>query len=48
MVILEDGHPQLDVRATLEFSHAMRPLFEQAGIPLPPNISYANRSELST
>ncbi len=47
MVIFEDGHPQLDVRATLQFSHAMRPLFEQTGIPLPPNISYADRSELS-
>ncbi len=47
MVIFEDGHPQLDVRATLQFSHAMRPLFEQTGIPLPPNISYADRSELN-
>lgn len=47
MVIFEDGHPKLDVRATLQFSHAMRPLFEQIGIPLPPNISYADWSELN-
>ncbi len=48
VVILEDDHPQLDPRKTLEFSSDMRALFEEAGIVHSPNISYANRSELST
>ena len=45
-VVLEDDHPRLDARKTLEFRGDMHTLFEQAGIDHPPNISYANRSEL--
>ena len=46
-VILEDDHPRLDPRKVMEFSSDMHTLFEQIGIGHPPNITYANRSELS-
>ena len=46
-VILEDDHPRLDPRKVMEFSSDMHTLFEQVGIDHPPNISYANQSELS-
>ena len=46
-VILEDDHPKLDPRKTIDFNSEMYTLFEQVGVEHPPNISYANRSELS-
>ena len=46
-VIFEDDHPRLDPRRAMEFRSDMHTLFEQRGIGHPPNISYANRSELS-
>lgn len=46
-VVLDDNHPKLDPRKTIEFSSDMRTLLEQLGIFHPPHISYANRSELS-
>ena len=46
-VILEDDHPRLDPRKTMEFNRDMYTRFEQVGIDHPPNISYANRSEIS-
>lgn len=45
-VILEDDHPRLDPRKTMEFSSDMHTLFEQSGIDHSPNISYMNRSEV--
>ena len=47
IVILEDGHPEIDARRTLEFNSDMRTFLEQAGIDHPPNISYADRSEIT-
>ena len=46
MVILKDNHPDLAPRKVLEFSQAVTPLFEQAGIIPSPTISYANRNEI--
>ena len=46
-VVLEDGHPRLDPRKLTKFSRDMHTLLEQSGIDHPPNISYANRGELS-
>ena len=45
-VVLEDNHPKLDPRKLNRFSSDMHDLLEQSGIDHPPNISYANRSEL--
>ena len=45
-VILEDDHPRLDPRKVMKFNSDMHTLFEQSGINHPPNISYANRTEL--
>ncbi len=46
-VILEDDHPKLDPHRAIEFNGDMHTFFEQVGIAHPPNITYANRSELS-
>ena len=46
-VILEDDHPKLDPQKTLDFRRDIRSLFDRVGIDQDPNISYANRSELS-
>ncbi len=46
-VILEDDHPTLDPQKTLDFRRDIRTLFDRVGIDPDPNISYANRSELS-
>ena len=46
-VVLEDDHPRLDPSKVMRFSSDMRTLFEEIGIDHPPNITYANRSELS-
>ena len=46
-VVLEDNHPRLDPRKIMQFDDDMHTLFERAGIGHTPNISYANRSELS-
>ena len=46
-VVLDDDHPKLDPRKTIEFSSDMHTLLEQLGIFHPPHISYPSRSELS-
>ena len=46
-VILEDNHPRLDPQKLNQFNSDMYTLFEQTGIGHIPNISYANRSEVS-
>ena len=46
-VILEDNHPRLDPQKLNQFNSDMYTLFEQTGIGHKPNISYANRSEVS-
>lgn len=46
-VILEDGHPGLDFRKVLEFSQAIRPEFERAGVTPIPTISYSNTGEFA-
>lgn len=46
-VILEDDHPRLDPYMMMSFSVEMHDLFEESGIDHSPNITYANRSELS-
>ena len=44
-VILEDGHPDLDVRETLKFRRETYPVFEDAGVIPVPVISFSDRSE---
>ena len=46
-VILEDGHPEVDVPKVLEFNRTLRPIFERAGVKPIPAISYSNRSEIA-
>ena len=45
-VILEDDHPKLDPRLMNRFNSDMYTIFDEVGIDHPPNISYANRSQL--
>ena len=44
-VILEDGHPGLDVRKTLKFRRETYSVFEDAGVIPVPVISFSDRSE---
>lgn len=46
-VILEDGHPKLDMQVHMRFRREMGDLFEKLGIPHDPNMSYTDRSELN-
>ena len=46
-VILEDGHPKLDMQIHMWFRREMGDLFEKLSIPHNPNMSYADRSELN-
>lgn len=45
IVILEDGHPQLDPRTLNTFSQHLYPLCTQRGLDRP-TIAYADRSEI--
>ena len=45
IVILEDGHPQLDPRTLNKFSQYLNPLCAQRGFDRP-TIAYADRSEI--
>ena len=46
-VILEDGHPEIDVPNLVEFTRTLRPIFERAGVKPIPAISYSNKSEIA-
>jgi len=46
IVILEDGHPQLDPRILNRFSQHLNPICKQRGFDRP-TIAYADRSEIS-
>ena len=46
-VILEDGHPDIDVRKVLDFNRALRPMFERASVKPIPAISYSNIKEVA-
>ena len=46
-VVLEDDHPRLDPRKLMQFENDVQTLLERASIGHTPNISYANRSEIS-
>ena len=45
LVILQDGHPELDGHVLNQFSRRMHPLCAERGFD-PPTIAYANRSEI--
>ena len=45
LVILEDGHPELDPRTLNKFSQYLYPICLQQGFERP-TIAYANRSEI--
>ena len=46
-VIMEDGHPEMDIPRLVEFNRVIRPLFESAGIKPVTPISYSNKSEIA-
>ena len=47
IVVLEDGHPELDPRTLNNFSQYLHPICVQQGFDRP-TIAYANRSEMVT
>ena len=46
-IILEDGHPDIDVRKVLDFDRTLHPIFERAGVQPIPVISYSNTKEIA-